>query len=512
MTVLQNKSYTNSFAGGSLQDSILYIPLVLQDSTTVNGFIGATLQDSIGLSYYLSKDYKAYPLIKNDSVMSKDDYALLVMKLNQLTFGYSQFVTTDHSLFTAITNLSSNVPTYVQFQSDTATNLHASQQGQTNSILYCESVVISACISRTNSLQQYQSSNIAFTSCPTFTTTTCWNSSLPTSGGEGTGIETGGTGGGGGGGSASGIPYIYPCLATGQNPLLSNTVIPNCPPPGGGTGWVPFVFQPYICNYQLTPHEQDVFNQLDGEDNQTDQNHQNLDCQGTKRTGNIFFKGTKEHWMIQLDYVSKNPVFGEVEFAIPNSSPVGNRGYADIVNLQNKGIFEIKPDNQLGQQSGATEVANYVAKANQFCGSTLPMGVPWSQGVNYTPTILPTKTPNRYLKTRLHAAGVIVYNYEDIPNPSPAPPIVVPASVAQKFKYLADRLRLNFDKADEIIAEYLQQNPDLVTYIKGAAVGAGVAIIVGTIIEDFLTLGAGLADDWACFVLSHRIIRFAIAL
>lgn len=446
--------------------------------------------------------------------MSKDDYALLIMKLNQLTFGYSQFLTTDHSLFTTITNFSSNVPTYVQFQNDTASNFHATQQGQTNSILYCETVIISACIAKTNSLQQYQNSNMAIpgSGCPTFTTTTCWNSSLPTGGGGGTGIGTGGTGGGGGGGAASGIPYVYPCLAAGQNLSVSNTVISNCPPPVGGPGSVPFVFQPYVCNYQMTQHEQDVFNQLDGEDNLSDLNHQNLDCKGTKRTGNIFFKGTKEHWMIQLDFVSKNPVYGDVEFAIPNSSPLGNRGYADIVNLQNKGIFEIKPDNATGWASGISEVSNYVAKANQFCGSTLPMGIPWSQGLGYTPTILPTRTPNRYLKTRLHAPGVIVYNYEDIPNPSPAPPIVVPTSVAQKFKHLAERLRLNFDVADEIIAEYLQQNPDLVTYIKGAAIGAGVAIIVGTIIEDFLTLGAGLADDWACFVLSHRIIRFAVAL
>jgi len=47
------------------------------------------------------------------------------------------------------------------------------------------------------------------------------------------------------------------------------------------------------------------------------------------------------------------------------------------------------------------------------------------------------------------------------------------------------------------------RNPDLVTYIKGAAIGAGVAIIVSTIIEDFLTLGAGIADDWLA---SHLLI------
>lgn len=127
-------------------------------------------------------------------------------------------------------------------------------------------------------------------------------------------------------------------------------------------------------------------------------------------------------------------------------------------------------------------------------------------------TLLPTGTPNRYLKSQLYSPGVIVYSYENIANPNPAPFIVVPTNVGEKFKHLVARLRQNFHKADEIIAEYLQQNPDLVTYIKSAAIGAGVAIIVGTIVEDFLTLGAGIADDWACFVLSYRILRFAVAL
>ena len=58
----------------------------------------------------------------------------------------------------------------------------------------------------------------------------------------------------------------------------------------------------------------------------------------------------------------------------------------------------------------------------------------------------------------------------------------------------------------------MQQNPDLVNYIKSAAVGAGVAVVVGTILEDFLTLGGGIADDLPCFILAYRIVRFAWAL
>jgi len=271
---------------------------------------------------------------------------------------------------------------------------------------------------------------------------------------------------------------------------------------------------PYQCNYIPTQHELEVYNQLDMEDDVSDQNHQNLDCQGTKRTGNIYFQGTKEHWMIQLDYVIKNPIFGDVEFAIPNSSINGNRGYADIVNLQNKSIFEIKPNNLTGQNSGAAEVANYVQKANQYCNTTMPMSVPWSGGVTFNTTVLPTSSPGRFLQAKLSTVSpaVVLYQYLKTNNPQPAPPITVPASVIEKFKHLIDRLKNNFQEADKIIAEYLHQNPELLNHIKSAAIGAGVAIIVGTILEDIATAGIGVADDWACFVLSYRIIRFALAL
>jgi len=96
-------------------------------------------------------------------------------------------------------------------------------------------------------------------------------------------------------------------------------------------------------------------------------------------------------------------------------------------------------------------------------------------------------------------------------NPVPAP-TVIPVSVLDKFQDLIDRLNGNWANRDQIIAEFFQENPDVVTYIKTAAIGAGVAIIVGTIVEDLLTLGAGILDDWACFVLAYRIVRFAIAL
>ncbi len=45
-----------------------------------------------------------------------------------------------------------------------------------------------------------------------------------------------------------------------------------------------------------------------------------------------------------------------------------------------------------------------------------------------------------------------------------------------------------------------------------ACVGTGITMVIATIIEDFLTLGVGAADDPASFALAYRIIRFGIAL
>ena len=33
--------------------------------------------------------------------------------------------------------------------------------------------------------------------------------------------------------------------------------------------------------------------------------------------------------------------------------------------------------------------------------------------------------------------------------------------------------------------------------------------VLGTILEDFLTLGGGIADDLPSFILAYRIVRFA---
>jgi hypothetical protein len=307
---------------------------------------------------------------------------------------------------------------------------------------------------------------------------------------NGGGGDAGGTGGGG-----IGWENHDPCQSD-----------PNAPATGFcDPGWSP------IGEYQFTPNDIRVWNQIE----QEDVARAPMDCQGTGRLGNENWRGVLEHWIIQLDYLSTNNYpFCDREYQIPFSGPGGfNAGYADIVNKVSGEIFEIKPPTQL--IAGIAEVNNYVLKANQYCtGSNGPATTLWRQGVNYATRYFPAKDPTKLIEASLGTGspGVIQYKYVD-KNTVPQPyPVVVPASVLDKLKELVRRLKENIPEFRRIIAEYMSENPDLVNYIKGAAVGAAVGIIVGTIVEDIITLGGGIADDLASFLLAYKIVRFAWAL
>ena len=81
------------------------------------------------------------------------------------------------------------------------------------------------------------------------------------------------TGGGGGGGGGGGV-----------NPGLGENPLPTEPDPGT---------DPTQLTYQLTPNDIRVVQQLADEDQETDITIMNNQCEGTKRTGNIYFNGHK---------------------------------------------------------------------------------------------------------------------------------------------------------------------------------------------------------------------------
>lgn len=343
----------------------------------------------------------------------------------------------------------------------------------------------------------------------------CWteyyisytNDNYTAGGGSGGGNGSGGTGGGGSTGGSTTVTLN--CTSadwwceTGEYRVVNGAFYTPDYYPYKNEGWEWLWWEkPY------TSSESQILTQLSQEDNQAN-TALNLDCKGTQRTGNFSWNGTREHWLIMLDFISKNRINGEIEYAIPGSSVNSNRGYADMVDRFTGEIFEIKPPSLLSQ--GIAEVDNYVLKANQYCLSSLTgTSSSWKKGVNYQGSILPVPwNPLQVLESSKGANGVIVYNYKDrLTNPLP---IAIPQASLEKIRNLINKLKDKVTDYDKIILRFLQDpaNRDILLYLKTAAYGAATAIVVGTIIEDILTAGLGVADDWASFVLAYRIVRIA---
>ena len=329
-----------------------------------------------------------------------------------------------------------------------------------------------------------------------------------TTGGTGGGAGDGGAGGGGSTGSYTGeAGFICPssewwCEAGDYRFVDGHLCTPDYYPyKEEGWDWL-WWERPY------TSKEQQILNELNQEDNESS-NTTPRDCKGTQRTGNINMNGTLEHWLIMLDYISMNPINREVEYQIPGSSINGNRGYADLVDRYTGEIFEIKPSGLLGQ--GIDEVNNYVEKANASCLSSITGPTPiWKHGNNYPGRILPVPgNPTAVLESYLGSNGVVLYEYKNrITSPLP---ITLPQTHLEKIKNLINKLRDKVTDYDKIILEFLENpaNREILSYLKTAAYGTATAIVVGTIIEDILTGGLGILDDWASFTLAYRIVRIA---
>lgn len=494
---------TRSLSSISKPDTTVIVPIVFEKGDHVGAFFLATVNDSLSIRLFRNSDYTRFPY--DDGTVQRsttaEEFALQMMKMDRDVFGYTKFQLKDSLLFRR--NERIDAGTKISREIDLGSNKTG---GSTTSLLQQVCVTISTTTTTTVNHCPYQGNcsgpNGACDNCPqvcaTVTSTTSSSTycdNVYTDGGDPTWPSFPG-GGGGGGGNPGGTP---PCPL--PVPFASSVIPTSC------QGQVPNPWPP-VSTYQLTANDIRIINQLNAEDEETDNILTQSDCQGTKRTGNIYFHGTMEHWLIQLDYIAKHPVEGDREYAIPQSSPAGNRGYADLVNEVSREIFEIKPPSLL--VDGQAEVLNYVDKAKKFCNYG-PVTSTWHPGTNYPTTILLSKDPHKYLKAELKPGGVIVYTYIDrINNPTPAP-IVVPSTVLDKLKDLADRLKNRLSNADAIISEYMALHPELITYLKGAAVGAAVGIIVGTLIEDLATAGSGILDDWLSFKIAYRIVRFAWA-
>lgn len=230
-----------------------------------------------------------------------------------------------------------------------------------------------------------------------------------------------------------------------------------------------------------------------------------LPCSGTRRIGRVSIQGTMEHWLIQYDYILRNPLAVR-EFKIPKSSALGNTGYADLANPLTREIYEIK---SLGQkETGRDEVKRYVDKANDECPGN---GISWIKGKSYLPSprILPNpRDISKELVVTLDEDGLIIYRTQPRTSPD-LQPVRVPENIHQKIKKFLEKIEQSTQNLDKEITIFLQQNPEVITYLKAVAVGTAAVIIVGTIVEDVVTLGAGIADDFASFALAYRLVRIA---
>lgn len=293
-------------------------------------------------------------------------------------------------------------------------------------------------------------------------------------------------------------------------PLLSinngdNGNIGDNPGNGGGNGsenWE---------SYLLNSTDFSLINEIEGEFNQAN-NHVFApdNCHGTNRVGNVFFNGTLQHWLIQFDYLNRNSNAVR-EYYIPTS--IGY-GYADLANLSTYELFEIKPENAQGISQGQSEIAYYVTNANLSCPTNNPLIQQWKKGDLYTTQYLNwPKDPTKILKSTLFSSGVITYS---LINRQIAPPlpVVMPQPFIDRIKNLIQKMIQQPNNMNELVLQFFRhpENADILAYLKATAIGAGVTIIVGTIVEDFLTLGAGIMDDWASFIAAYRLIRFAVVM
>jgi hypothetical protein len=129
----------------------------------------------------------------------------------------------------------------------------------------------------------------------------------------------------------------------------------------------------------------------------------NMDVQGLlERHGQV------EHLIVQMDFMGQLALEPRAEFSIPASAKSGNTGYADVVALKDRQIWEIKPEHL--EPDAVVKATRYVACANVACGPG------WVLGTGYQPSRSPLVdlqgTQSAKLFARQGQAGAILYWWE----------------------------------------------------------------------------------------------------
>jgi uncharacterized protein DUF4157 len=170
-------------------------------------------------------------------------------------------------------------------------------------------------------------------------------------------------------------------------------------------------------------------------------------CRETGRLpGGLAFEGTLAHIAIETDYkLGINPA-GLVEFSIPYSGKLGGDGRADIVDMSNHEIYEIKT--WLEKDRGLIEAQQYRDMAQLFCDPD----VKWGLGQSYpgglkSEHVIPMPPDREVLAYQQPShPGVIIYRTrrrtkqkEPVRDPAfdPLPDVIILAAAAEAARKLS---------------------------------------------------------------------------
>ncbi|HBL10040.1 MAG TPA: hypothetical protein DD379_01110 [Cyanobacteria bacterium UBA11162] len=234
-------------------------------------------------------------------------------------------------------------------------------------------------------------------------------------------------------------------------------------------------------------------------------------CRQTNR-----YPGNLEHEKIEQDYQQNVNSNSATEFSIPGSGPNGGIGYADIVDLSTHAIYEIKTF--LGSPLGVIEANRYRQFAEQKCDPN----VEWQLGTQYPYRVIPLDAQRELVAQQYpQFPGVITYYTRQqqkqpqpdpvrFPVPVPVPqqeqqPVIDRRTALQQIADFVEQVIQSGENAERAALRFLTEHPK----IKYFLIGAAIIILVATLIQDLLTLGAGIADDPASFSIVWTLVRVA---
>jgi hypothetical protein len=230
-------------------------------------------------------------------------------------------------------------------------------------------------------------------------------------------------------------------------------------------------------------------------------------------------EGNRAHLLIEgwykTIYKANNTV--ELEYKIPNTPPLNNVGYADIVNFTTNEIFEIKSINGLNR--GIFEIEQYIQRANLLCNKSLKSGTdfpdeawPW-----------PWDWQNRQIIIKNNGNGVITYDVvslnipKKLPQPTSVPvPVIVLENIKNTWKRVVKypALELTPSLMQVLIKEELMRLPEfqrkeVAKYLLWGGSGLAIvslATVVGTGGSSLSVQTTQLMFTGAILIVSYEIL------